>query len=948
MCRRWRRDLAFESQYPQITPITQIFFAVEDAAMSGIRKNNLCNLRNLWMISWARLARPLVSLCLSLIFLFQPVPALACGPETVEPIFVFSTSPDLPFDEFTRGKIGIVQPTFGRKTLVIAHRFLNGGTFTEDEQRGLVLALKGKPPEDDDNSATKAWIAARKEVVGEEKEPLAIYDERRHDGYDFFPNCTSNAFEVATQTLKERVASYGAEDNNVRDWLRAQDVVFKNCAEGAEAPPAASSGPQWLQKDRDYQIAAANFYSLNFREARTRFETIANDGESIWQDTAAYLVGRTLVREASLSGNDREKRALYERAETYLINLMAGGGRFRSAAKRLLGLVRFRLRPEERVRELAQVLDQQSGNENVRQDLIDYTWLLDKFDAQVQKDEEERKNKLNPTPSPTPYPENLEYKARYEAIQRGELIDLYFTPKKSDGEAEYPKGVSLDFKPDVTEAEVFQQVEIELGRKLLPEESQDLKERFAGAVSRRQWLLSPNRKINSGRDYDGCDWSCNDLKLDMLPEFIRADDLSDWIMTFQSNDPRAFAHAATMWRQSHSTAWLVAALTKSTKASRGLVRLMRDAERVEDYSPAFPTIAYQLVRLRFELNKHAEAQKLLDKIIATQFDSLPISSQNLFLEARLEVAGNVDEFLRFALRKPVAFTEYGTIGHISDLLKIQKGLWNAEYYKETKEEYERATDESFKELLLWDDRKTFDVESADQFNWNFSLRALLQTSRNETLPEYLRKTLALTVWTRAVLLKNESVALDVSQDVNRLAPEMAALLSNYMNATTRAQRENEALYILLKFPSLSPYVPSGISEVSTSEESEYYFETSWWCETDDIEYHLDGTESPKVVPAPRFLGAQSLAVAKKERNALLALGNAKSFLGKRVLEWAKRSPGDSRIPEALYIAVQANQSYKYGCGAWEQDEETRVGLEQLLRQKYPRSSWAVKLAEADQ
>ena len=58
----------------------------------------------------------------------------ACGPESLEPIFVSRTSPDLPFNEFTQGKIGILKPTFGRKTLAIAYRYLSGGVFTGEEQ----------------------------------------------------------------------------------------------------------------------------------------------------------------------------------------------------------------------------------------------------------------------------------------------------------------------------------------------------------------------------------------------------------------------------------------------------------------------------------------------------------------------------------------------------------------------------------------------------------------------------------------------------------------------------------------------------------------------------------------------------------------------------------------------------------------------------------------------
>lgn len=873
------------------------------------------------------------------------IPVKACGPETLDPIFIFTNSPDIPFAEFVKGKIGILQASLGRKTLVIAHRYLNGGSFTEDEQRGLVEALKGKAPENDDNVAVKAWLAARKEIVGNDADTPTIYDDRRQSGYDFFPNCTMNAFEVATQTLKDRVASYGAQDANVRNWLDAQDLVFKSCAEGANAPTVAAPGsPLWLQKDRDYQIAASYFYSLNFREARSHFQKISEDGDSVWQETAAYLVGRTIVRQASLTENEIEKRSLYEQAEAYLINNLARGDRFQDASKRLLGLVRFRLRPEERLQELSQILNTQNGNENIKQDLIDYTWLLDKFDLKIQKEEEERKSKLNPRPSPTPAEttEN-EWQKNYAAVQRGELIEIYFTPRQKDELIPTEKPVTLIRKPDVTEAEIIQDVEIELARKLGPEETTRLKEAYELAVSHRQWLLSPNRKVDSGRDYEGCDSNCNQLTLNLLPEFIRTDDLSDWIMTFQSTDPKAFTHAASRWRQSHSPAWLAVAMTKATKNSRGILNLIHEAERVEHDAPVFPTIAYHLIRLRLEMDRTADALSLLDKTIAAQFDQLPVSSQNLFLEQRTKLAGTVDEFLKFASRKPAAFSEFGAVGRIVDLMQVQKNFWDPAYYKESKEEYDRQAEEDFKDQLPWEDRKVFDPDSVDIFNWHFSLASLLAASRSEELPDYLRKSLALTVWTRAVLLKNYPVALDVSADVERLAPEMADAMEKFVKAKTRQQRDYEALFVILKFPSLSPYVPTGIPTLVTTEEVDYYFDIYWWCEPDNTVYNMDGTTAPKLVVNPRFLGTSDLTIAKKERAELSAIGSAKSFLGKRVLEWATSAPNDPRIPEALYIGVQATQSYKYGCGSWEEDEETRAKLEKLLREKYPQSPWTTKL-----
>ena len=70
-----------------------------------------------------------------------------------------------------------------------------------------------------------------------------------------------------------------------------------------------------------------------------------------------------------------------------------------------------------------------------------------------------------------------------------------------------------------------------------------------------------------------------------------------------------------------------------------------------------------------------------------------------------------------------------------------------------------------------------------------------------------------------------------------------------------------------------------------------------------------------------------------------------SYLGKQAIEWAKASPDDPRVPEALFIAVQANQSFKYGCNSWEFDAELKAEAEKLLRERYPESPWTAKLAD---
>ena len=43
--------------------------------------------------------------------------------------------------------------------------------------------------------------------------------------------------------------------------------------------------------------------------------------------------------------------------------------------------------------------------------------------------------------------------------------------------------------------------------------------------------------------HEGCDYDCEHLTLDLVPAFLRNDDLSDWILTLQTEDPKAYSHA---------------------------------------------------------------------------------------------------------------------------------------------------------------------------------------------------------------------------------------------------------------------------------------------------------------------------------------------------------------------------------------------------------------------
>src|SRR5213075_770222 len=98
-----------------------------------------------------------------------------------------------------------------------------------------------------------------------------------------------------------------------------------NCANGKQTPEDAPAGaPDWLQKDRAYQKAAAEFYSLDYEAAKKHFTEISLDTESPWQETASYLIIRTLIRQASLTKNEQKADELYDEAELKLRNFVSG------------------------------------------------------------------------------------------------------------------------------------------------------------------------------------------------------------------------------------------------------------------------------------------------------------------------------------------------------------------------------------------------------------------------------------------------------------------------------------------------------------------------------------------------------------------------------------------------------------------------------------------------
>ena len=883
--------------------------------------------------------RPVIVLALIVVFLSTGLP---CGPGYVSPLFDTTSAPETPYTDFAAGRLGIVKSSFRRSVLIAAYRHIAGSGMNTLEQKAIVevwnAEINNRDFRDDSvDEAVKVWVEKRKEVVGKEDKTPEIYVERTYGGYDFFPNCTKNAFETAVQTLGDRMTSHGSTDQNVLNWVSGQDQVFQNCTSGKRTPdPAPVGAPVWLQKDRDYQTAAAEFYSLNYNDAKKRFADIAQDTESPWREIADYLVARTMIRQASLSKSPETARPIYEEAEAHLQRLISNSANFSASAERLMGLVKYRLRPKERASELAKNITIYAGNENFRQDVVDYNWLLDKFESEILTAEDKRKEAEKPVANDainslsnaanTSSPSNV-IKPAID-IQRKNEDDLEIYIYSADA----AKSWQIFVRANATDAEALAEAERAVGQPLTEEMKTQVRDGRQRAYSNR---FTENVKPS----YEGGYWGEAEFTPSLVPDFLRQDEITDWLYAYQMTGAEAYLYSLKKYTERSAEIWLMTALSQADKSSTQLPRLIEAANNANRSSAAYPTIAYHTARILLAQNKQAEARKLIDEMLALG-DTLPQSARNSFSELRLKLAETLEDFLKYSLVKPYAFDFSGDVGTIDAIIAEQKSYYNPEYNTDGREAYEAEIEENYKKERLWQDRAMFDSRTIDVLNQHFPTASLIEVFKSPALPNYMRPRLALAIWTRAYLLNDVATVDKFTAELGTYNPEFQPLLDKLAAAKTPAARENALLYFVIKNPILSPYFEDGIGK--TDNEVEEWDADDWWCEPYDSEYSDEtNSEVPKgLPPRPAFLTATQSQTAQTERKKLKATGEAPKFLAKQVIAWAKRAPSDRRVPEAIYIMIGANGWNKYGCG---NNEELRDELSKILKNRYPGNEWTQKM-----
>lgn len=418
-----------------------------------------------------------------------------------------------------------------------------------------------------------------------------------------------------------------------------------------------------------------------------------------------------------------------------------------------------------------------------------------------------------------------------------------------------------------------------------------------------------------------------------------ASQLTDWIESYGA-DPRpdAEAHRIARWRQTHSVAWLVAALADLRKDTPGAADLLEDSRKVPPESPAYLTLAFDRDRFLASTGDALQAREDVDRLLALPHERLPLSARNQFLAFRMKLARSLDEFLATAPRTPAGVDN----GYDPDPQPAPANV-----------------------------RPMFDRDSAHVFSLGFPLIDLVRASESSTLPSRLRRDVVIAAWTRAILLDDDATARSLAPVLVDLAPELQSEFAAYETEQNPPERKFEAVMILLRTPAMRPVVDFGYGRLSSNYDdgaaNNPYVEeklteidsyrNNWWAGLnsagDGVYYGgYDTTEDGgqrlgpslgriypgKEAPAAAFLNPDERVALEKESRALAALPMGPDWMAQRVFARAKSNPDDPRLAEALHLVVHMTRFCSEAPGISVYSKRAF----RMLHRRFPASPWAAK------
>ena len=724
-------------------------------------------------------------------------------------VFTYDRYPAEPREDYLDGNLGIVLPSYSRSYLYVAHRWMDGPPLTLEEQREMkkVWFRVRAAPEND----ASVWYDLRSTL--DIPEPPAAPTggvALSTRGYLQFRPCMPHAFQRAADRLREYMDRFGAASAEVREWVRAQDLVFRQCSlpgDGLFPSGAPENVHPVIQEDRRYQIAAARFIATHFEEAEQLFRQIEPNSESWAGLWAPYMVGRSILWQARTHlGDDERYHGLLRRAQVALEAVLRNDdlAETHDAARYLL------------IRILA-ITDQEAAARLLGLRLS----------------------------SPLRAGSRVQDWEQYASL-------LYHNTRRR-----------VDYRTE----------------------------------------MRPHAELH---------------KLGVR------DRLTDWILTFQSQDPAAYAHALKRWKETRSTAWLVACLSKTDAAVADAAVLLEAAAATPE-GPGWASVQFYSARVLETGGELERARSALDALLPAISDRS--SSWNRALTLRAKLARSAEELLRYSIRRPASFAVRNSGGWRSDPWEWDR--WDVRHLGR----FLRP-----QPMLM--------PEAADVLNSAVPLdRFAALAMQDSGLPERVSRDIAIAAWVRSILLGDSELSYELASLVAGQAPEIAGDMTRY-RASKPGDRPFIALEILLEYPGMSAKVHPGIGrEAPLNEMHLAGFNWWWWTLRGEIE------PSPPEVGPVDWIPPAERARAAREWERIVALGNGAAWLYDTVYERCKAGAPPAGCAKALHrVAVSSRWiDYHHGMQYLPYDVRSQSGYDVvlLLHRLFGGTRWA-QVVERDQ
>jgi hypothetical protein len=396
----------------------------------------------------------------------------------------------------------------------------------------------------------------------------------------------------------------------------------------------------------------------------------------------------------------------------------------------------------------------------------------------------------------------------------------------------------------------------------------------------------------------------------------------------------AKADVLSRWRESRSLPWLVAALMHLAPGDEDVAAAIAASRAIEASSPAYDTLAWHRLRLLIGENKQEEARAELDQILDGR--PLPEGVENLMRYHRMKLARDLDEFVRFALRR----------GEFVMYLPDPRTKLDATappLKSTTRFPYDFGAMLKWRTELFQPNPHYFDRDGTAAMSFVMPLPLMARVAQSDRLPPHVQRDVALAVWTRAVLLEDAEIANSVAPIVARHFPQYGGGWRAYQSAATPQQKKIEAALLLLRLPGASPWPDSGLG-YPYARDRIGLVATRWWEHEDaDNQAAPDSQDVtlceecalPLQFAPPAFLTSEDRDRARNDAARLRQLPGAPAYLGAIILAWANAQPRDPRVPEALHLVVRAT---RYG----QTHTETSKAAYLLLHNRYRRNPWTSK------